>query len=112
MPKSKLKIHALACASNYMSKEKLRILMNTFFTWQFGYCPWVWMFHSRTLNNRINKLREKVLRLVYNDSSSSFGEFLKKYNSFTIHHQNIQKLAIENLESEASWSPQSNEWII
>ena len=60
------------------------------------------MFHSQTLNNRINKLREKALRLVYNDSSSSFGEFLKKYNSFTIHHRNIQKLAIENLESEAS----------
>ena len=39
-------IHALVRASNCMSKEKLRILMNTLFTSQFVYCPLIWMFHS------------------------------------------------------------------
>ena len=28
-------------------------------------CPLVWMFHSKTMNSRINKLHEKALRLVY-----------------------------------------------
>ena len=40
------------------------------FTLQFGYFPLVWMFHGQTLNNRINKLQVRALRLVYNDSSS------------------------------------------
>ena len=69
--------------------------MNAFFSSQFAYCPLIWMFHNRTLNNRINKLQERALRLVHNDNTSSFYELLQKDNSFTIHHRNIQKLALE-----------------
>ena len=57
--------------------------------------PLVWMFHSRTLNSWINKLKERASCLVYNDSSSSFSELLQKDDCFTIPHQNIQKPAIE-----------------
>ena len=53
------------------------------------------MFHSRTRNNRINKLHERALRLVYKDSQLTFEQLLEKDTSFTIHHRNIQKLAIE-----------------
>ena len=42
-----------------MSKEKLKIFMNVFFTAQFGYYPLFCMFDYRTLNNTINKLPEK-----------------------------------------------------
>ena len=87
--KASQKIHALVRVSNFMSEEKLRILMNAFFT------SLVWMFHSRTLNCRINNLQERALQLVYNDSSSSFIELLKKDYSFTIHYRNILKLVIE-----------------
>ena len=54
-------IHALARISNYMSQDKLRILMKAFIEFQFGHCPLVWMYHSRTLNNRINRLHERAL---------------------------------------------------
>ena len=53
------------------------------------------MFHSRTLNNRINKLHERALRLVYKDPKLTFEQLLEKDNSFTIHHRNLQKLATE-----------------
>ena len=53
------------------------------------------MFHNRKLNNRINKLQERALRLVHNDNTSSFYELLHKDSSFRIHHRNIQKLALE-----------------
>ena len=52
------KIHALARISNFMSTEKLRKIMKAFIDSQFGYCPVIWMFCSRTLNNRINQLHE------------------------------------------------------
>ena len=58
------KLHALARISNFMSQDKLRVLMKSFVESQFSYCPLIWMFHSRTLNNRINKLHERALRLV------------------------------------------------
>ena len=32
---------------------------------QFSYCPLTWMFHSRKPNNKINRLHERCLPVVY-----------------------------------------------
>ena len=53
------------------------------------------MFHSRTLNNRINKIHERALRIVYNENNTTFDELLKRDGSVTVHERNIQALAIE-----------------
>ena len=44
--------------------------MKAFIASEFGYCPLVWMFHSRKLNSRVNKLYERALRIVYQDYAS------------------------------------------
>ena len=46
------------------SKDKLRIIMKTFIEAQFNYCTLVWMFHNRTMDNKINTLHERALRVV------------------------------------------------
>ena len=69
--------------------------MNAFFSSHFGYCPLVWMFHDRRYNNKINRLHERMLRIVYKDYKSSFEELLFEDKSFIVHHKNVQKLAIE-----------------
>ena len=92
--KGNQKLHALIRVSKYTDEEKLRILMKTFIESQFKYCPLLWMFHSRTLEDRINKLHERALRVVYKDSNLTFEELLEKDNSFTTHHRNLQHLAI------------------
>ena len=71
------------------------MLMQAFFLSQFSYCPLVWMCHSRKVNTRINNLHNRALRLVYRDENSSFEELLQKDGSVTIHHRNLQFLAIE-----------------
>ena len=43
--------------------------MEAFIISQFSYCPLMWMFHSRNIENRVNKTHERALRLVYDDSS-------------------------------------------
>ena len=53
------------------------------------------MFHSRTLNNKINRLRERCLRIIYNDNTSSFTDLLEIDNSVSVHHRNIQVLVTE-----------------
>ena len=53
------------------------------------------MFHSYNLNNKINRLHERCLRVIYNDKTSSFEQLLENDNSVSIHHRNIQTLAIE-----------------
>ena len=53
------------------------------------------MLHSRTLNNKINRLHERALRIVYSDYKSLFNTLLEKDGSFSTHHRNIQSLAIK-----------------
>ena len=61
-----------------MSLEKGRTLMKAFIESQFNYCPLIWILHSRTLNNKINRIYERALRTVYSDDNSSFNELLDK----------------------------------
>ena len=72
---------------------------------EFGYCPLIWMFHSRALNNRVNRLHERALGLVYKDPHLTFEELLRKDNSFCIHHRNFQKLATEMYKVRNNLSP-------
>ena len=54
-----------------MSKNQAQLLMRRFIMSQFSYCLLIWMCHSRRINNQINKLDERALRVVYKDKSSS-----------------------------------------
>ena len=53
------------------------------------------MFCSTTANNRIDKLHERALRLVYANCETSFSDLLAIDGSFTVHHTNIQTLLLE-----------------
>ena len=89
-----------------MELPKRRILMNAFFKAQFNYCPIIWMFHSRCLNNKINRLHESFLRMTYNDKILNFEELLTKDNSVSIHHSNnIHALATEMYKVGNDMSP-------
>ena len=61
---------------------------------QFSYCPIAWMFCLGTSNNIINKLHERSLRIILDDYSSDFKEFLENDDIYH-HHRNIQTFLIE-----------------
>ena len=63
------------------------------------------MFHSRCLNNKINRLHEKCLRMIYNKKMSNFEDLLNKDHSVSIHHNNIHALAIEMYKVANDMSP-------
>ena len=89
-----------------MDTNKPCVLMNGFITSQFSYCPLVWMFHGRSLNNRINKINEKALRLAYkNETFLSFGDLLKRDKSVSIHQKNLQILAKEIYKTKNDLGP-------
>ena len=56
--------------------------------------PFVWMLHSRTFNNKINRLLDRALTSFYSDYKSLFNTLLEKNGSFSIRHRNIQSIAI------------------
>ena len=59
--KASQKLHTLARISHFMSTKQRQIIMKTFIQSQFGYWPIVWMFYSRKLNSRINRIHERSL---------------------------------------------------
>ena len=63
------------------------------------------MYHGRILNNKINKLHERPLRLVYKTDELTFQELLDKDNTFNVHNRNIQKLAVEMYKVKNGLSP-------
>ena len=53
------------------------------------------MLHSRGVNNKVNHLHERSLRIVYKDNIISLEDILKSDKLLTINQRNIQSLAIK-----------------
>ena len=85
----------LSRISSLLDPEKKRLVFNAVIISHFNYCPLIWMFSSRRSSNLINRIQERSLRTVYNHTSSTFQELLKRNRSVSIHHKNIQILTTE-----------------
>ena len=68
------------------------------------------MCHSRSWNNKINRVQKRALRIIYNDYKSNFKELLEQDHSFTIYERNIKYLAIEAYKVKNGLSPCYHEW--
>ena len=79
--KANKKLSASSRVSKYMGINKRLTLIKFYIISQFNYCPFVWMCHNRSLNNKINLIQKRALRIVYRDYKSSFKELLQKDKS-------------------------------
>ena len=99
------KLNALARILPFMDNSEKRAIMKACVESQFSYCPLMWMFHIIALNNKINCIHERALRITFNDKLSTFQELLDDDNSVTIHCRNIRPLAIEIYKVFLGYSP-------
>ena len=75
--RANVQLKALARIAPFMNITKTKTLMNAFFNAQFSYCPLAWIIHRRKLNNKINKLHLRCLRIIYNKNTSTYEELLE-----------------------------------
>ena len=61
------KINALARLKNYSVSDQRNLPLNSAIKSRFTYCPLIWMFTSRYLNNASNDIHEQALRWTYSD---------------------------------------------
>ena len=84
--KASKKPHALARIFKYVETSKSRVLVNSFTSSQFSYCPLKWMFHSQKMEHKINKIHKRALRPIYpSDLKLLFKELLDKNKTATTH---------------------------
>lgn len=84
--KATQKINALAIELPYMTFQQRKLIFNFFLISHFSYWPIVWIFHNRRLNNDINNIREKALRIIYQNYATSFTDLPARDNSLTTHY--------------------------
>ena len=86
---------ALARISSFYGLPKRRVITKAYIDSQFGYCPLVWMIHSQSINNKIKRIYERALRIVYKDKFSTFENILENDKAVKIHVRNLQILVTE-----------------
>ena len=89
------KLHALSRISHFLDTEQLKRIMRAFILSQFNYYPLIWMFCNRILDNKVNRIHERALRITYKDMRSDFDTMLLRDNAVTIHTRNLQLLMTE-----------------
>ena len=78
------KLHALTRIIKYLTLDKAVLLGNTFINSQFNYTPLMWMFYRKTLYHKIEKIRHRTLKVIY-QSEESYENLLLESNSVSIH---------------------------
>ena len=63
------------------------------------------MFTSQYINNVLNSIHERALRLIYNDYELPFDRILEDNKEKSIHQKNIESLAIEIYKLQAGLAP-------
>ena len=58
------------------------------------------------MNDRINRIHKRALRIVYKDYKSSFAELLARDGSLTIHQRNLKLLATEVFKAKNNIGPE------
>ena len=63
------------------------------------------MFYSRRLNNCINHIHERALRIICQDYNLSSVELLKKDNLLTIHERKLKLLVTKMFKVKIGYAP-------
>ena len=82
------------------SKKRIAAV-NAFFMVQFIYCQ------NRMYKNKIKRLHERYLRLIYNVKRSSFENILEMDNSVSMCYKNLQARATEMFKVHTKTSPET-----
>ena len=79
--KAARQLNALARISNYLDVPARRIIYNSFVASNFHYCPLVWHFCGTTNANKLEKIQERCLRIIYKDYESTYEELIQNSNT-------------------------------
>ena len=92
---ARTKIKGLGRIRNRLNLSLAKILYKSFILSQFNYCCLVWMFCSKTLQNKISKIQKRALRIVYNEPNLNLDKLVKLERSTTIYIKNVITLLTE-----------------
>ena len=99
------KIKGLGKIRSRLNLSQGKILYNFFILSQFNYCCLVWIFCSKTLQNKINQIQKRALRIAYNEPNLNLDKLVELDKSTTIHIKNILTLLTEVYKTTRGENP-------
>ena len=82
-----------------------KIIYNSFVASNFNYYPLVWHFCGATNSNKIEKIQERCLRIIYKDYESSYHRLLGMANITTLVISRLRILILEVFKSIRQLNP-------
>ena len=97
--KAAKQLNALSRISRHISLKSKSIIYNSFIASNFNYCPLVWHFCGATNSNKLEKLRERSLRIVYNDFESPIQSLIDKSGQENLLSNRLKYFILEVFKS-------------
>ena len=103
--KASRQLNALSRISRFLDTSSKVIIYNSFIRSNFEYCPLVWHFCGKTNNNKLEKINERALRILYKDYESTYRDLLQYGNTSSILESRNRNITLEVLKCIKGISP-------
>ena len=98
-------LNTLARISNYLDVSTRRTIYDSFVAGNFNYCPLVWHICGATNNNKIEKIQERCLRIIYKDYESTIERWLEMSNTTSLVISRLRLILLEVYKSIKHLNP-------
>ena len=103
--KSAKQLNALARISRYLDASSLSIIYKCFILSNFSYCPLVWHFCGTSNKNKLEKIQERSLRILFKDYDSTYQALLDNAKVYTALMSRIYCIALHVFKCLKSMNP-------
>ena len=95
--KAAKQLHVLQRLSKFLNEKPRFLIYKSFIQSNFNYCSMVWHFCSKTNTEKLEKIQQRALRIVFNDYVSSYETLFPDVHSS---HKQIEMYCCCNLSPE------------
>ena len=89
------KVKKLSRIRNALDEKQAKLRYNCFILSQFNYCSIIWIFCSKTSYRKIEQIRKRVLRIVYDEPRMFLEELLIHDQDISVHRKHTNTLLTE-----------------
>ena len=97
--KAARQLNALARISGFLSTTSRMIIYNSFINSNFNYCPLVWHFCGKKNGDKIEKIQERALRIIYRNYDNLYPELLREARTYTMTDNRLRSMLLHVFKS-------------
>ena len=97
--KAARQLNALARISRHIDETSRYMIYNSFVRSNFSFCPMVWHFCGIMNNEKLERIQERALKIVYGDCSSSYDELSSHAKTHALMVKCLRQMLFEAFKS-------------